>query len=98
MNIWGGSGDINIKNNRLRVGAFEDKLYMMGDNWTNSREGITVRCLIMHYIKYQVYLCRCVKRIPTQQQIDFELQRFLDELLKNKVWAPFVRQLRRVVN
>ena len=89
---------LNIVNNRLRVGAFEDKMYMMGDNWTNSREGITVRCLIMHFIKYQVYLCRCSKRIPTQQLIDFELQRFIDELLKFKIWAPFVRQLRRLVN
>ena len=87
---------LNIVNNRLRAGAFEDKVYMMGDNWTNSREGITVRCLIMHFIKYQVYLCRCLKRIPTQQLIDFELQRFIDELLKSKSWAPFVRQLRRL--
>ena len=86
---------LNLCNNRIRVEHFEEKTYMMGDIWTNSIEGITVRCLVLHYIKYQVYLCRCFKRIPTQQQVDFELQRFLEELLKSKRWAPYVRQLRR---
>jgi len=84
----------NICNNKIRVGNYDEQSFMMGDMWTNSKEGITVRCLCFHYIKYQIYLCRATKRIPTQQHLDFELTRFLDEMNKNKLWAPFVRAMR----
>ena len=85
----------NIFTNRLRGGAFEEKKYMMGDYWTNSKEGITVRTLCYHYMKFQIYLCRIEKRFPSQQKIDFEITQFISDLSRNKKWRPFARTLMR---
>ena len=65
----------------------------MGDTETNSREGTTVKCICLHYVKYRIYLCRKNNIRPTQQKIDFELMYFLEQIGKRKIWAPFVRIL-----
>jgi len=85
---------VNLCVSKLGMGIFEEERYMMGELWTNSLEGATVKCLCYHFIKYQIYTLRQKRIIPSMQKIDFELTTFLEELRKNRLWAPFVRRIR----
>ena len=83
----------NLCVNKLGMGIFDEGKYMMGELWTNSQEGVTVKCLCVHFIKYQIYLMRQKKILPSIQKIDYELTVFMQELARNRIWAPFVRRI-----
>ena len=86
----------NICVNGLGWGVFEEKKYLMGDFWTNSLEGITVRCLGFHYVKYIIYTLRKSRVLPTMQKVRYELLSFMHKLRKNRTWEPFLRHINMV--
>jgi len=80
----------NICVNGIRTGDFEDKKYLIGDLWTNSIEGITVRCILLHYVKYIIYNLWKQRVMPTLQKVRFECAAILKRLKKIRVWQPHI--------
>ena len=86
----------NICVNGLMTGDFEEKKYLMGNDWTNSMEGITIRCILLHYVKYTIYVMRKSRVLPTLQKIRFECRGLIQNLKKNRRWQPFLRNINLV--
>jgi hypothetical protein len=56
-----------------------------------------ITILLVHFIKYQIYLCRCRNRIPTVPQCMYELEGLVRNLSRGEVWREQVEDIPELV-
>jgi len=70
-----------------------DNWYKMGYIGT-SIEQTTVRLLVIHWAKFYIYKCRCIRQIPVAGDMRYEFEVFVEKLKALRELRPFVRQIR----
>jgi hypothetical protein len=56
-----------------------------------------ITILLVHFIKYQIYLCKCRNRIPTVPQCMYELEGLVRNLARGEVWREQVEDIPELV-
>jgi hypothetical protein len=53
--------------------------------------------LIVHFIKYQIYLAKCRNRLPTAPQCMYELEGLVNNMSRGEVWREQVEDIPELV-
>ncbi len=56
-----------------------------------------ITILLVHFIKYQIYVCKCRNRIPTVPQCMYELEGLVRNLARGEVWREQVEDIPELV-
>ncbi len=91
---------LRISNVGLRISGLQNvhfKKEFFGGLEDISIGNMQMSIIIVHFVKYQIYLARCRNRLPTVPQCMYELEGLVSSMSRGETWREQVEDIRELV-